>query len=159
MSEPASSPQFSLQKIYLKDVSFESPNPLESFRLANQPPDVNLNMNTEAKQLKDDLHEVVLNLTITVKAKGSDTVLYLAEIKQAGLFSLSNFSDQERAYMSNVQCSNILFPFAREEIASLVAKGGFPQLLLAPLNFEALYNQHMRKMAEAERNNPSTAKH
>jgi preprotein translocase subunit SecB len=134
--------QFQLQKIYLKDTSFETPNSPEVFT-ENWEPDVNVELQTAGKPITDDVHEVVL--TVTVTAKVGDKTAYLVEVHQAGVFTLTSFSDNERAHMLASYCPNILFPYAREAISDLIGKGGFPQLLLAPVNFDALYNQHVQQ--------------
>ena len=137
--------QFQLQKIYLKDTSFETPNSPEVFT-ENWEPDVNVELQTAGKPLTDDVQEVVL--TVTVTAKVSDKTAYLVEVHQAGVFTLAGFNENERAHMLGSYCPNILFPYAREAISDLIGKGGFPQLLLAPVNFDALYGQHMQQQQE-----------
>jgi preprotein translocase subunit SecB len=156
-----SSAQLVLQKIYVKDFSFESPNAAELF---TQPPtgfnpEINMQLNTETKKLDGDLYEVTLILTITAKLPGSDTTLYLVELKQAGLFTLINFPQKDLAAMANSFCPNILFPYAREAVSSAVERGGFPQLLLAPINFDALYQQHLAKIKTASAEVSSDARH
>jgi preprotein translocase subunit SecB len=137
--------QFQLQKIYLKDISFETPNSPEVFT-ENWEPDVNVELQTGAKSLADNVHEVVL--TVTVTAKVGDKTAYLIEVHQAGIFTLSGFEESDRAQMLGSYCPNILFPYAREAISDLIGKGGFPQLLLAPVNFDALYAQHVQQLQE-----------
>ncbi len=134
--------QFALQKIYLKDISFETPNSPEIFT-EEWKPDVNVELQTAGKPLTDEVMEVVL--TVTVTAKLGDNTAYLAEVHQAGVFTMNGFSDDERAHMQGSYCPNILFPYAREAISDLVSKGGFPQLLLAPVNFDALLAQHKQQ--------------
>jgi len=147
----ASGQVFRVRKVYLKDVSFESPLSPQVFASdQNWRPQVGLQLNTEMKQLDNDLVETVLNVQVTVKSE--EETIYLVEVKQAGLFEVKGFDDRNKAGMLNVYCPNLLFPFAREEIASLVSKGGFPQLLLEPVNFEALYAQHLQK---AQQNAPA----
>ncbi len=138
-------PQFSLQKIYIKDLSFESPNPVEYFSKPPNQPQINLQLSTEAQKLDEKTYEVILNITVTATPEDSDKTVYLVELKQAGLFTLNGFSQQELAATVNSFCPNILFPYAREAISSAVEHGGFPQLLLAPINFDALYQQHLQK--------------
>jgi len=104
---------------------------------------VSLQINTESLQLENDLLETTINIQVTVKS--DDEVIYLIEVKQAGIFLLKGFQDAAKAQMLGTYCPNILFPFAREEVAALVTKGGFPQLLLEPVNFEALYQQHLQQ--------------
>lgn len=130
--------QFSIQKIYTKDISFETPNAPKIFT-EKWEPSVDFNLGTHVEPLDDDLYEVVLTVTVTVKC--DDTNAYLVEATQAGIFSLNGFSEQEMGPMLGSFCPNILFPYAREVVSDLVAKGGFPQLLLAPVNFDALYAQ------------------
>ena len=137
--------QFSIQKIYTKDLSFETPNAPKIFREKWEPA-VDFNLATHADKLDADVFEVVLTVTITVKS--TDMVAYLVEVKQAGIFTIENFSDPELNAMLGSFCPNILFPYAREVVSDLVSKGGFPQLLLAPVNFDALYNQHLQELQQ-----------
>jgi len=139
--------QFSIQKIYTKDISFETPNAPQVFTQKWEPA-IDFNLSTNATPLEDGLVEVTLTVTVTVKTE--DTVAYLVEAVQAGIFSLAGFNDEEMGPMAGSFCPNILFPYAREVVSDLVAKGGFPQLLLAPVNFDALYSQHL---AQAEKAN------
>ena len=133
---------FKIQRVYVKDVSYESPQAPNVF-VAGTPwkPSVSLHLNTESTKLDNDLFEVVLGVTATVKLE--ETTVYLIEIKQAGLFLLRGFDEKALGPMLGSYCPNVLFPFAREEIGSLVQKGGFPQLLLEPVNFDALYAKHV----------------
>ena len=142
---------FKIQRIYLKDVSYESPQAPGVFTGNTAwKPAVSLHLNTESTKLADDLFEVVLGVTATVKL--GESTAYLIEIKQAGLFLARGFEEARLGPMLGSFCPNLLFPFAREEIASLVQKGGFPQLLLDPVNFDALYAQHLEA---ARQNAPS----
>ncbi|MFT5894435.1 MAG: preprotein translocase subunit SecB [bacterium] len=135
-------PVFKIQRVYIKDVSYESPQAPHVFTQNTQwQPSVALHLNTESKALENDIFEVELTVTATVKL--GEEVAYLIEIKQAGLFLVKGFEADRLAPMLGSFCPNILFPFAREEIATLVQKGGFPQLLLDPVNFDALYAQHV----------------
>ena len=134
--------QFQLQKIYLKDTSFETPNSPEVFTETWEP-DVNIELQTAGKSLADDVHEVVLSVTVTTKV--GDKTAYLVEVHQAGVFTLTGFNDSERSHMLGSFCPNILFPYAREAISDFVGKGGFPQVLIAPVNFDALYAQHVQQ--------------
>lgn len=139
--------QFSIQKIYTKDISFETPNAPKIFT-EKWEPSVDFNLGTHVEPLDDDLYEVALTVTVTVKC--DDTSAYLVEATQAGIFSLNGFSEQEMGPMLGSFCPNILFPYAREVVSDLVAKGGFPQLLLAPVNFDALYAQHLQQAPGSE---------
>ena len=141
--------QFAIQKLYIKDVSFESPNAPGVFTDGgNWQPEVNVQLNTEAKTLSESMHEVVL--TVTVTAKQDDKTAFLVEVKQAGVFQMAGFPQDQMGGMLGAYCPEVLFPFAREAISDLVAKGGFPQLLLAPVNFNALYMQHQQQQAQGE---------
>ncbi len=128
--------RFVIQKIYTKDISFETPNTPEIFR-DEWKPQLDLQLGNEYTRIDDDNHEITL--TVTVTAKVDDKVAFLAEVKQAGIFSLTGYSDQEMGPLVGSYCPNTLFPFAREVISDIVLKGGFPQLVLAPVNFDALY--------------------
>ncbi len=146
MSEQANQQQFSIQKIYLKDVSFESPNSPAVFS-GEWKPEVNVQLNTEIKGLESNMHEVTLSVTVT--AKQQDKTAFLVEVKQAGLFQLAGFEQEQLGGMLGAYCPETLFPYAREAISDLVTKGGFPQLLLSPVNFNALYMQHQQQQAQA----------
>lgn len=146
MSEtPAIDRQLSIQRVYIKDVSLETPNSPQIFR-DNISPEVNFNLGTEAQPLDTDVFEVVLTVTVTVKA--GEKVAYLIEVKQAGIFTLKNFARPELGHLLGSFCPNTLYPYACELVSSLVLKAGFPQLLLAPVNFEALYAEHLKQQAQ-----------
>jgi preprotein translocase subunit SecB len=138
--------QFSIQKIYIKDMSFETPNSPKVFT-EKWEPTVDFNLGTHVLALENSMYEVALTVTITVK--NGDATAYLVEVNQAGIFSLAGFTDAEMGPMLGSFCPNILFPFAREAISDLVNKGGFPQMLLAPVNFDALYSQHLQQAQQA----------
>lgn len=128
-------PNLALQAVYLKDCSYEAPQGPRAD--ANWQPQINLDLATNSSLIQDDLHEVVL--TVTVSAKQNDKTLFLVEVKQAGAFLMQNLSgdDLKRAIASI--CPGVLFPYARSMVSQLVSQGGFPQLLLPPVNFDALY--------------------
>ncbi len=131
--------QVNLQTVYLKDCSYESPN---GPRLPNNQgwePKFQLDMNTTAEPIGPDVHEVIL--TITLAAKHAENTLYLVEIKQAGIFSVTGGSLEDLKRLIGSFCPSVLFPFAREAISDLLGKGGFPQFLLPLVNFDALYAQ------------------
>lgn len=134
--------QFNLQKIYVKDVSFETPHSPEVFTLKWEPK-VEFNLASNAKQLQEDLFEVSLTVTLTVKIE--DKTAYLVEVCQAGIFHATGFSEQEFGHLLGSYCPSVLFPYAREAVSDLVIKGGFPPMLLAPVNFDALYMQHLQQ--------------
>lgn len=138
--------QFAIQKIYLKDVSFESPNSPQSFTEGEWKPQVNVQINSANLAIAQDIYEVVLSITVT--AKQNDKTAFLVEVKQAGVFTIAGMPDENLAGMLGAYCPESLFPFAREAIAEMISKGGFPQLLLAPVNFNALYAQQVQQQAE-----------
>jgi preprotein translocase subunit SecB len=144
--------QFAIQKIYTKDISFETPNSPKIFTLTWEP-HVDFNLATNVTNLEGHLFEVSLTVTVTVKC--GETVAYLVEANQAGFFVIGGFTEQEMGHMVGSFCPNILFPYAREVISDLVTKGGFHPLLLAPINFDALYAQHLQQAQQAQA--PSTA--
>jgi len=133
---------FSIEKIYLKDVSFEAPAAPAAFT-DEWSPNINMELNTQATSLDENVYDV--ELTITVTAKNNDKTSFLVEVKQCGIFIVSGMDEATLNGMLGAYCPNILFPYAREAISDLVTKGGFPQLLLSPVNFDALYAQHMQQ--------------
>lgn len=142
MSDEKPAQKVEIQRVYLKDVSLETPNSPQIFSERQWQPAVNLQINSASAVLSENVHEVVLKLTVT--AKLGDKTAYLVEIQQAGVFLLGGFPKEKLGPVLGAFCPNILFPFAREAIASLVSKGGFPPLLLNPVNFDALYLQHLQ---------------
>lgn len=128
--------QFTIQKVYVKDISFETPNSPQIF-LEKWAPEVSLQLRSAATQQGEDVHEIVLSLTIT--AKQGEKTGYLIEVHQAGVFTIKGFNEHDMKTMLGSYCPNILFPYGREVVSDLVTKGGFPPLLLAPVNFDALY--------------------
>jgi len=143
--------EFNIQRVYVKDISFECPNSPEIFK-KEWAPEVTMDIDTQSKKLEDGIYEVTLSLTATAKVDGE--VAFLCEVKQAGIFAVSELEGQQMAHCLNAFCPNILFPYAREAVSSLVTRGTFPQLNLAPVNFDALFQQAMAsKQAEAEKLN------
>jgi preprotein translocase subunit SecB len=137
--------QFEFQRVYMKDMSFEAPNTPKVF-LQEWKPEVSVDLNVENTKVEDNMYEVVL--TVTVNTKAEDTVAFIAEVRQAGVFMVSGFDEAQMNHMLGAFCPNILFPFAREAVSDLVNKGSFPQLLLAPINFDALYQQQQEAKKE-----------
>lgn len=144
--EEQQKPRFVIQKVYTKDVSFESPNSPEIFR-DEWRPKLDLQLGNEYKRIDDDNHEVVLSVTVT--AKVDDKVAFLVEVKQAGIFTLTGYSNEEMGPLLGSYCPNTLFPFVREVVSDLVIKGGFPQLVLSPVNFDAMY-LHQKEQAQQQ---------
>lgn len=138
--------QFNIQKIYVKDVSFETPNSPEIFTQQWEPK-VEFNLSSSGQQVQEGVYEVSLTVTITVKIE--EKTAYLVEINQAGIFSATGFQNEEIGHLLGSYCPNLLFPYAREAVSDLVSKGGFPPMLLAPVNFDALYAQHVQQMQQA----------
>ena len=138
--------QFLIQKVYVKDLSFETPNSPSVFTLKWEP-EINLNMNSKSEMIQEHIYEVVISLTVT--AKIGDKTAYLAEAHQAGIFTMAGFEDEQFKAMIGAYCPTVLYPYAREAISELVAKGGFPQLVLAPINFDALYQQQITEVNAA----------
>jgi preprotein translocase subunit SecB len=140
--------RISISKVYLKDFSFESPQAPAVFRGADWKPQTNLNLRSAHNDIEENLHEVVL--TLTVDAKDGDTTLFLVEIQQAGIFEIGGYEQEELSAIVGSFCPNILFPYAREAIASIIQKGGFPEFVLQPINFDALYMQSRQQAAQQE---------
>ena len=137
-------PQFAVQRIYIKDLSLESPNAPAIFTKQWQP-ELHMDLGTKTSKLSDDAHEVELTVTVTVKV-GEETA-FLVEAKQAGIFTLSGFDDEQVRPMLGSYCPNLLYPYARQVVTDAVIKAGFPQLYLAPVNFDALYEKHQQELA------------
>lgn len=135
-------PQFAIQRIYARDVSFESPNSPAIFR-EEWKPQVKLDLNTKTRSLDEGVYEVLL--VVTVEAKLGEKTAFLAEVQQAGIFTLAGFPDETRDQMLGAYCPSVLFPYAREAVDAAVTKGSFPALMLAPVNFDALYLQNKQK--------------
>ena len=139
--------RISVAKIYIKDFSFESPMTPGVFKADKWAPQTNLNLRSGYSEIEPGVHEVVL--TITVDAKEDEKTVFLVELQQAGLFELTGYEDSERSAITGSYCPSILFPYAREAIASIIQKGGFPEFVLQPINFDALYMQSQKQAAEA----------
>lgn len=151
--EQATTPEkrISIGKIYIKDFSFESPQSPLVFRREGWNPQTNLNLRSTNTPLDNDQNEVVLTVTIEAKESEGDKTLFLVELQQAGLFEIKGYNDEELSALVGSFCPNVLFPYARESIASIIQKGGFPEFVLQPLNFDALYAQSLReKQAQAQ---------
>jgi preprotein translocase subunit SecB len=141
----AKGPEFGLQRIYVKDLSFEAPHAPQVFTESWQP-HVNVGLNTQVNALGNDHLEVVLVVTVTVKS--GDKTAYHVEVQQAGIFVARDVPEKDRGPLVGIVCPNILFPYAREVISDLVSRGSYPQMLLAPVNFEALYMQRVAQLRE-----------
>jgi preprotein translocase subunit SecB len=148
-------PEFLIHRVYARDISFESPHRPFVFQDQQWHPEVNVELSTETMPMDEHVYEVTLTVTATVKS--GEKTAFLAEVKQAGVFTLRHFSDEQMGPMLGSFCPNILFPYAREAISDMVNRGGFPQLLLAPVNFDALYAQHTAKQPANPANTESAA--
>ncbi|MBT8422162.1 MAG: protein-export chaperone SecB [Gammaproteobacteria bacterium] len=147
MTEETPQKQILIQKLYLKDSSFEAPNTPQVFT-EEWRPEINLNLQTKNQVVGEDLREVVLS--VTAEAKLGEKTAFICEVHQAGVFLIKGFTDEEHGQLIGAYCPNLLFAFAREAVTDLVGKGGFPGFLLQPVNFEALYIKQMQEMAKAE---------
>lgn len=137
--------QFAIQRLYIKDLSVECPNSPAIF-LENWEPDMNLDLAVDGKnELSEGVREVVLTVTVTVKVK--DKTAFLVEVQQAGIFTAAGFPEDQMKHLLGSFCPNILYPYAREAITDAVVKAGFPQLYLAPVNFDALLEQQQQQEA------------
>jgi preprotein translocase subunit SecB len=143
-SAEATGPAFTVEKVYVKDVSFEVPGAPAVFNEQAQP-QLSMNLNQSVQRLNDNAFEVVLGITLTCTA--ADKALYVAEVKQAGVFGLAGFDAQTLDAMLGTHCPNVLYPYARQLISDLIQSGGFPPFFLQPINFDALYAEGLRQRA------------
>ncbi|MFK4751505.1 MULTISPECIES: protein-export chaperone SecB [Oceanospirillaceae] len=139
-------PQFALQRVYVKDASIEVPNAPIVFT-KEWKPEIKLDLNTGARRVDDSHFEVFVKVTATAKLADDETA-FLVEVMQCGLFLADNIPEEQLKPMMGAMCPNILFPYLRESVDGLVLKGGFPALMLAPINFDALFAQRMQQEAE-----------
>lgn len=147
--------QFNIQRIYSKDISFETPNSPAVFQ-KEWKPEIKLDIDTKTNTLGTNMYEVVLSLTVT--ATNAEQTAFLCEVQQAGIFTISEMPDNNKAHMLGSYCPNLLFPYAREAVASLVNRGTFPILNLAPVNFDAIFAQYMQKRQEQQAQSESAPK-
>ncbi len=153
MADPQSQPtpnageqslvQFGIDRIYVKDLSLENPGAPQSFQI-NEPPQFEVGLRTKTDKIDADLYESVL--TVTVTAKSGDKTLFLVEVAQAGIFTIKGVAVNQLQPVIAIHCPTILFPYARETIASATARAGYPPMHLAPINFEMLYQQQLAQM-------------
>lgn len=142
-------PVLQIQRIYVKDVSFEAPNLPHIFQQEWQP-ELKFDLSTETTQIAEDLYEVCLNISAETTLEGSEEVAFICEVKQAGLFTISGLDEMQMAHCLTAQCPSMLFPYARELVSSLVNRGTFPALNLAPVNFDALFIDYMQRQQAQE---------
>ncbi|WP_024888807.1 protein-export chaperone SecB [Luteimonas huabeiensis] len=141
----ANGPQFTVEKIYVRDVSFESPKAPQIFNEQAQP-QLNMSLNQRVQRVGENAYEVVLQITLTCTLGEGNTV-YVAEVQQAGVFGLIGFEANVLDAMLGTQCPNVLYPYARQLLGELIQAGGFPPFLLQPINFDALYAEGLRQRA------------
>lgn len=145
----ANKQDFGIQRIYIKNLSFESPQSPAIFR-DDWSPAISMDLDTKASQLTDGVFEVILDVTVNVKAK--EKVAFVVEVQQAGIFTISGFSAEQTQSMLGSFCPNILFPYVREIVSDMVNRGTFPPLYLSPVNFDALYQQHLQRQQQQGKN-------
>ncbi len=150
---PAQGPQFMLQRIYLKDMSFEAPQGVEAFK-QQWNPKIGQDINTTSTKVDDNHFEVVLKLTINVTME--DKTIFLVEVQQAGLFLVKDIEGQQLAQLLNTMCPQILFPYAREAVDNCALKGSFPALALPPINFDALFARAVAQQQAQQEATPET---
>lgn len=151
--QDAEQPQFSIQRVYLKDLSFETPQGPSAFKKKWQPK-VSQDLNTKTKQVEEGIFEVALRVTITM-TDGDDTI-YIVEAEQAGLFNIKGLTDEQLPQILNTTCPGILFPYLRETLDNIVTKGSFPALLLPPINFDALFANAIQQAAKENQGGDGT---
>ncbi|MAL99161.1 protein-export chaperone SecB [Hydrocarboniclastica marina] len=140
-------PQFALQRIYVKDISFESPNAPAIFQQTWQPK-VSMDLNSSYTKISDTQYEVVVSLSITAKIE--EKVAYIVEVQQAGVVMIKNIEDAQLGHMLGAYCPNLLFPYARETVDGMVNRGSFPSLMLAPVNFDLVYQQSLQRKQQEQ---------
>lgn len=143
---------FHLAKIFLKDASLEVPNAPQVFQAGEWSPEINVDLTTEGRAIEEHVYEVVLRVTVTAKLQ--EQTAYLCEVHQGGIFQLNGFDQETLNGLIGSYCPSILFPFAREAVSDLVGKAGFPQMLLGPVNFDALYAQRLQEAAAQQGQQP-----
>lgn len=140
-------PQFSIEKLYVQDISLEVPNAPEIY-LEREAPEIEVQLQTGAKALEEGMYES--RLTVTVTAKRNDKTYFLVEVVQGGIFAIRNVPEADIGPILGIGCPNILFPYARELVSDAVNRAGFPPVILAPVNFEALFAQRQQAIAAQE---------
>lgn len=146
-------PGFGIQRIYVKDLSFETSNTPAIFKETWQP-SIDLDINSTTHKVEDNVFEVVLRITAT--AKSEEKTAFIAEVQQAGIFIIQGINEQQLHHMLGSYCPNILFPYAREVISDMILRGSFPPLYLAPVNFDAVYEQQMKPQQKPEESQEQT---
>ena len=145
-------PTFSIEKVYIKDMSVEVPNAPEVF-LETESPSMEVNINSGARAVQEGMYEVVLTVTITARIKEKN--VFLVEVTQAGIFQIRNVPEQDMGPLLGIACPNTLFPYARETIASVTGRAGFQSVILAPMSFETIYQQQMEQLQAQQGSKPN----
>lgn len=140
MSEQAQAPSFTIQRVYLKDLSVEIPHAPRIF-LETQQPSVEVQMDVGSEEIAEGIHESTVTVTLTTKV--ADKVAFLVEARQGGIFEMRNIPDEQMPMLINVVCPNIIYPYLRSNIADIVQRTGFPPIHMAEINFEVLYQQRL----------------
>ncbi|MDG9729169.1 protein-export chaperone SecB [Ignatzschineria sp. RMDPL8A] len=146
--------RFDIQRIYTKNISLESPNSPDVFKNM-QNPDISVQLSNDSENLEGDIFEVRLRVTLTAEY-GEKKTMFLAEVEQAGIFELGGFTDEQLEHMKGAYCPNILFPYVRETLDNLVVRAGFPPVILAPINFDAIFAHRQAQLAEEAANSAET---
>jgi len=146
MSQPQNQPVFSIEKVYVKDLSLEIPNAPQAF-LEREAPTVDIQLHHNTASVEDGIYQTVL--TVTVTAKVAERTLFLVEVGQAGIFSIRGVPANELDAILGIACPNILFPYVREVVSDVVTRSGFPPVVLNPVNFEAIYQQSREGQPQA----------
>ena len=149
MSEQQQQAIFSIEKIYLKDLSLEVPGAPQVYT-EREAPKIDINLHNETREIEAGVYEVVLTATVTAKLE-HDKTAFLVEAAQAGIFQIRNIPAQELEMVLGIACGNVLFPYLRESISSVVVRGGFPPFFLNHLNFEVIYQQRLQQQQEQQR--------
>lgn len=145
-AQKATQPGFNIEKLYMKDLSLEIPHAPQIF-LERDTPQIDMQLNAQTEKIDDEVYEVVITATVTTKI--GEKVMFLIEVKQAGIFRLSNLPEDDTEPVLAVLCPNILFPYLRETVSSTAVRAGFAPVLLNPVNFDMLYQQHKLEKAQA----------
>ena len=148
---------YEFQRVYIKDLSFEMPFSPEIFTQNIGIPKIKHTIQSTGKRIDDDLYEIVISLSVSARTREEDKIIYPAEVVQAGLFVLQGYNKKERSYMIGSYCPNALYPYAREVVSNMVQHGGFPHMMLPPLNFDAMYEVYMQQREQQEQENNKKA--
>ena len=148
MSDAQNQPVFSIEKVYVKDISLEIPNAPQIF-LEREAPQVDIQLHHQSSKVDEGVYQTVLTVTVTAKVK--EKTLFLVEAGQAGIFTIRNIPDADMEPILGIACPNILYPYAREVVSDMVVRAGFPPVLLTPVNFEALFQAQKQALAEQQK--------